>query len=76
MHGSILAEKNLAECGPEVRVENRINYRVEKAVEISEPNDNANEDIWIVTGVATEWTQQRQYEKRQPADDKRTGYYP
>jgi len=70
----ILAEKNLAKCGPEVRIENRIDDRIEKAIEISEPDDNADENIWIVTSVSTEWTQQRQYEERQPADDKRTGY--
>lgn len=36
----ILAEKNFLECGTKFRIENVVENRVERAVEISEPQED------------------------------------
>ena len=51
----ILSEQNLAEGRPEVGTEDRINDRIQEAVGVAEPTDDADDDRWKFTPGTAEW---------------------
>jgi len=70
---TVLAIEDLAEGGPEVRVEDGVDDRVEQAVEIAEPADDADDERRQLqaAAVGAERTNQRHDEERQPTADER-----
>jgi len=70
---AIFREEDLAEGGAKVRVEDGVDDRVEEAVEVAEPRDDADEQRRVVASVGAERPHERQYEERKPADDERPG---
>ena len=63
--------EDLLEGLPELRAEHRVDDGVEGGVEVSQPEEEA-EDM-IINAVITDWTDQSQDEEREPADDKSPG---
>jgi len=64
-------EEYLAERLAEVLVENRVDDRIQQAVAIAEPEEQAGQKVRDGVRVVEERPDQRQHEKRQPAADER-----
>ena len=70
----VLPVEDLAERGPEVRIEDGVDDRVEQAVEVAEPADDADDERREMEAVvAAERADERHDEEREPADDERAG---
>lgn len=57
---------------PELGTEYRVNDRVQRRVEVAQPQEEGEDRVANLAALA-EWHQQRGDEERQPADDKGTG---
>ena len=70
---SILSVEDLAEGQPKVGIEDGVDDRVEKTVEVAEPADDADEKVRVAAGVAAERPDEGDNEERKPADDEGSG---
>lgn len=65
------AEEDAFECLAKLRAEYRINHRIERRVEVAEPEEERGERFADLAGAAQR-LQERHEEEGHPADDERT----
>ena len=68
---SIFSEQDFFEGKSEVRIKHGVYNRIEQAVEVAEPADDARQDHGVFAILAAERPHEGEYEEGQPADDKR-----